>query len=298
MLTSFRLDQGEAALKELKVSTPSSHASSISPNVSSTTKSHTPPAVVNLLITSIFADVSRNALKWLPGCPLQSTAEVLQHLDKLPRFKSPVELTKVLDSPWTEAEKLLSWICETHGDKLQLATDEFHISGFPDRVVQLILNKPDAKRHSHFIKQMKSKSQESILLFHGTDCGYLWSILSGGFKPSGDTRFGPGNFMAEEPVTSYAYATKGIAGPKWKNANEGGLMFGCQVLGKGRPVRDGSAGAGGIHVINDLSSIAIRYIFLLPPQDLRLYPSPTAPSRAAVRSTMMNAFKKFPDPEM
>jgi hypothetical protein len=224
---------------------------------------------------------------------------VLVNLAQLPRFKTVDQVTNVLNAPRSEAEDLLSWICDTYGSIFTLATDKILIPGFPDDVTQFVVAKqPNAKRYHDFHREIAKKSGKSILLFHGTGCAYLFPILRNGFKVAENKRFGKGTFMAEEPCTAYNFALRrgGFRshGEKGKNLFRArAIVLGCEVAGKGHLI-DPAEDSGPVHLIKNLSSIAVRYIFVLPEQRYKgrgnVY---RAPKRAAVKESMVKNFAQF-----
>lgn len=186
---------------------------------------------------------------------------------------------------------MFSWICNTYGSLISIPSQDFTVRGIAKKVGQFVLVEPNEVRHEYFLKKMQENSSESILLFHGTPISSLLSILENGFRPSIDTRWGFGNFMAEEPRLSSHFAYKGSWGPSGDTSSGWGVLLGCQVPGVGRPVADiSNTLPSGVHVIKDMNSIAIRYIFLLPPPAVLDH----VPKRACIRAQMMKAFQKFP----
>lgn len=224
------------------------------------------PQVMNLLVTIVYASIGHASLRNLPDCPFNSLV-VRDILDKLPTFTTAYDTFYSNDHITCEKGRvLLNWICENYGSMIKLAPSHLTIPQFPTTVQQYIVQKPP--RHGDFSRALKAENGQSTLLFHGTNLRYLVSILQNGFKSSYDHRFGKGNFMAEEPATSCRYANDDCYYRKprywWRNSPvKGGVLLGCQVAGKGEPVPLYAGEEPGVHVVTDLSSIEIRYIFVV-----------------------------------
>jgi hypothetical protein len=231
-------------------------------------------------------------LKLLPGCPAKTAGAARQHLDAFTKFKTTNDVTAVLKGASSPAKALVSWICSTLGQDLVRATGDLEISGFPDSVHQFIVVKPVPALQGPFDAHMKTDSPRSIVLFHGTPLANLRSILSTGFRGA------RGLWMAAEPAISYGYAAKACYGIpnssiiEWTGGpypnSQVGALLGCEVSGKGRPL------GHGIHVILNLKSIMVRYIFLLPFGDGReCVDYSKAPARAVVEPAIRAAFTKI-----
>ncbi|KAL2067013.1 hypothetical protein VTL71DRAFT_1437 [Oculimacula yallundae] len=262
----------------------------------STTK--TPPAtVMNFLITSFYGDVRKFPSDFAaayPGCPVARGA-VLQILNKISQIKSRQHLSETCTGAKSEADRLISWLSSSFGSTVIEADQAsgLKIEGFPASVLQFVLAQPATRHDNLFTQHLKDDQNKSMVLFHGIDFENLQSLLRSGFTPAADRRYGPGLFMAATPFDSYPYAFKlALVTKPWSHTPfpNHGVLLGCQVTGAGRPVADGP----GIHVINTLTSIAVRYIFLLPYAD---YANPdrvwlaATPTRNDIRKPMVTAFK-------
>ncbi|KAE8452256.1 hypothetical protein EG329_000956 [Mollisiaceae sp. DMI_Dod_QoI] len=145
---------------------------------------------------------------------------------------------------------------------------------------------------------MVTDKNTSILLFHGTCLKHLQSILREGFRAAFDTSRGKGLFMAENPGLSHQYAIhasgfyrKAEVGWKYDPYKSFGMLLGCEVTGKGRQVHGDGAG---ILVITTLDSIMIRYIFLLPVDEMsKWWNAKSTVQRNKIESNMKRAFKKI-----
>jgi len=74
------------------------------------------------------------------------------------------------------------------------------------------------------------------------------------------------------------------------------MVLGIQAAGKGRLAKDLSDSTGPVHVITNLNSVAVRYVFMLPKTQ---FTGPSedygAPERATIEKPMMQALEKFQD---
>lgn len=238
-----------------------------------------------------------------------SREEVVKYLKKLPKYTDAEQLKQALEPPRTKEEELLFWICQSYGSVFTLASDKLLIPGFAPDVQQFIVsNQLNLSRQDQFEEELEKTKGKSTVLFHGTSLDNLYSIMADGFKASTDITYGTGNFMGDSPRTAYIYAhhraclirdkaTGNYATEKWnwRPSRDRAVMMGCQVAGSGRLVNDVSERTGKVHVIENLQSIAIRYVFLLPDyqyknrdEDLK------APEKAKVEKPLLEAFKKFP----
>jgi hypothetical protein len=202
---------------------------------------------------------------------------ILKYLKQLPKFKNAEELATALEAPRTKEQDLLFWICRMYDHIFVRVEDEYLIPRFPPDVLQFVgAKQPNEERYQKYLGKLKKKSGQSIPLFHGTSLCNLHSILKDGFLASRrDARHGVGNFMAEEPVTSYhcAHWSSNVCQrpelyyncmKKTLDLDCSPILLGCQVAGTGRLVKDKSESIGPVHVITNLSAIVVRYVFVLP----------------------------------
>lgn len=132
-----------------------------------------------------------------------------------------------------------------------------------------------------------------MLLFHGTPLHNLRSILRKGFYKSSYER---GVWLALNPSYSFDFINKYPSPIEaiWPNSpylNYGALL-GCEVAGSGEPLMSRSTGMGThhpIHVVSELRSVIVRYVFLLP---LRTITTTKAnmPLRSMVERAMLAGF--------
>ncbi|KUJ08105.1 uncharacterized protein LY89DRAFT_742398 [Mollisia scopiformis] len=271
---------------------------------------HPTPAVMNLLISTIFADLAKPEtilITAYPGIPCKTKDEVVNHFNTFQAFQTQDALSKILDKPSSDADTLLSWIASNYGADIIPAEGDLKIPGFANEVTQFIIAKPRADLEELWKKEYRKDKETSILLFHGSSYVNLQSILRRGFLQSVDTGHGVGVFVAACPTMSNGYATSGsngythlengtiataspvARGSGWKMDPFASrrLMLGCEATGKGRPQ---ATGAQEVHVITNMKSVMARYIFLIPESQ-----HVVIPTRAQVGPTMITAFDKIRD---
>jgi hypothetical protein len=307
ILILFRLDVGEAAFSKLGLE----NGKVDQTHKTSKKQTQLDPAVVNLLLSFIYAETARTrSTVLLPGCPVLEADTVKSYLNQLMPFTNVKVLTAALKPPRSEPEELLSWICSTYGNDIVPASGNLFIASMPKTVHQFVLVKPTPVLQTRFDAALAKRST-SCVLYHGTPLKHLHSIMCNGFWPAADRRFGKGVFMAENPETSYYYAGKDqydeweddlwVTDPKWENDSEQGndsewryspfqsfgVLLGCGVAGHGRLVEDDEPD---VHVIKHLSSVMIRYIFLLSPEDLNMDGRRLPPKGSVLRPEMLAGF--------
>lgn len=275
------------------------------------------PQVMKLLIVMVYTATYRGEV--LDDCPFKSW-KVRKILDDVPPFTEPFTTSMdCFESP--EPHILLSWICHRYGSLFKLAEGKFAIPSFGSNVLQFIVQEPP--KHEEFVQALAEANEESVSLFHGTALHNLESILRVGLKPPvtsktifdrirlflvgkfhprfnrAQTQFGAGIWMSEVP-TYLACSCDGDSHmtqngcPGWKNSPLGaGVLFGCEVAGNGRQVPDGP----GTHVITDLSTIGIRYVFVTLTRPFWWAEVPIQNDytvRLRLKKQMEDAFKGFP----
>ncbi|CZR61888.1 uncharacterized protein PAC_11785 [Phialocephala subalpina] len=273
---------------------------------------HPTPAVMNLLISTIYADFASPKISIrdaLPGFPCTNKKELLELLDTVQHFQDSEQtyLTDLLNTAETRAEKLLVWIASKYGAEFVAATGDLKIPGFQDSIKQFVIAKPRSDLQEPWNKHFTDDEKQSLLLFHGTGYPHLQSILRNGFYPSFDISRGVGVFVAEQPTMSSGYATVADKtdrkaynehtrhlspppGTRWKHDPylDCRLLIGCEVTGEGRlQPAPYNTGPYAFHVITKLSSVIPRYIFLLDAS------TTSVPTKAVVEPVMMAAFERI-----
>ena len=202
------------------------------------------PAAVDLLLTMVFAAALSNNLQLLPNCPFTSTAVVIRILNTMPSMTALSSTWKNLDSTINKlgpgAVQLLTWALSTYRGYLASATGILKVPGMPPGTNQFILANASPEQESDFQAHI-DRDANSRLLFHGTSPGRLFAILCQGLQIKSNTPLqangaasGAGIYMAEEPMTSWVYTTRGIMYMNWGNsAFRGGfrVLLGCENAG-------------------------------------------------------------------
>ncbi|RDW95268.1 hypothetical protein BP5796_01031 [Coleophoma crateriformis] len=219
--------------------------------------------VVNLLLATTFAETVRSGnTTLLPNCPF-ATAQALRNcLNRLQCFATAQALAQSMSLPESDIHgRLLHWLCAQFGQQIEPASGSFHITGMPRDVQQFVLTQPTAALQARFMNAKLGANGRSCVLYHGTPLSNLRSIISTGFIPAYDVSHGRGLFLAEDPSISYWYATMRPVMEEWRNTPFAsfGAILGCEVSGNGRPI------SPHIHCVNVLSSVMVRYIFLVTP---------------------------------
>jgi hypothetical protein len=246
------------------------------------------PYVVNLLVTIIFTDISKTKnMSTLQGCPCASVDDLKTQLNALPTFKMENALREAFNSH--PSKNVLRWICEKYGKDFSVAAGKTKIPGLSAAIPQFIINRHPKKQVTSFQAHFARDSNQSMVLFHGTNIDSIRSILATGFNPT----VGSGLYMAEDPLTSSYYAgchyTDEHFSPTTTYRNFGAL-FGCEVTGYGEPLTN--TRARGIHVVMNPSRVIARYVFLLPMADIAaMYQGVSIPRRADMEKAMLAGFK-------
>jgi hypothetical protein len=292
-----RLDNGESTLAKLSVVTPDNvteGATESTPAISQDLTSS--PAVLNLLVTTIYAEVARsNDLASLPGCPTPTVNLVLDQLKTFRAFKTLQELEAVRKAPLTPAKILLNWISNKYGDQLKEATGSLKIKAMPSSILQFVVSTPIKELQDAFVVRKAAKNDESILLFHGARLPNLRDILQTNFNANNGLVWASG-----QPWIPWDYAAGVIGGASyirppsaWKGdpyTNFGALM-GCEVTHR-NPTRYIGLPDEDVHTYANPNDIMVKYIFLLPPSVMPTRYTgtahPSAPSKAAVTQDIFN----------
>lgn len=164
------------------------------------------------------------------------------------------------------------------------ATGDLVVPDINDSITQLVLSAPMPELYVPFSKQLETSSGRSTVLFYGTPCSTLLLILRSEFNKT--MYHGQGVFMAEEPLQSHAFAFKLPSLTYEKNPYSGcGILLGLEVAGEGH------VSSPGIHVIQKLDSIMVRYVFVLPASLKADYGAVS--NRRTIESTMKRGFAQI-----
>ncbi|RDW88154.1 hypothetical protein BP6252_00186 [Coleophoma cylindrospora] len=219
--------------------------------------------VVNLLLATTYAETVRSGdTTLLPDCPFPTAQALRNCLNRLQCFATAEALAQSMLLPESDMHgRLLHWVCAQFGQQIEPASGSFHIAGMPGDVQQFVLTRPTPALQARFMNAKVGANGRSCVLYHGTPLSNLRSIISTGFLPAYDVSHGRGLFLAADPQISYYYATSRPVMEEWRNTPFAGLgaILGCEVSGDGRPI------SPNIHCVNVLSSVMVRYIFLVTP---------------------------------
>ncbi|KAF2202753.1 hypothetical protein GQ43DRAFT_413023 [Delitschia confertaspora ATCC 74209] len=249
------------------------------------------PAVVDLILTTVYAAAMTARMDLLPNCPIRSTNTVLSILGTIPAVKV-LQTTNALEQRLAlghqDAEKLLTWACTTFRGFLTSAPSNLRIPGFGQH--QFLLANASPEIEAAFLMRRAIHHPDGStgkVLFHGTPLERLPSILQQGLKICSGTPLqrigaahGNGIYMAEDPATSYGYSS--TCHNSWQNSKFKNMrvLLGCEVVGPGNRVQSAT---GGVHLLKEEREVMIRYVFLMEQ-------GAHTPPRQQVENVMESAF--------
>jgi len=244
------------------------------------------PAAMDLLLTMVhYAALSRN-IALLPNCAFTDTQHILQALAKVPAVSTltnAADLGSAVRKLGTQTEKLLLWTCLNYRGFLVSATGKMRIPGMPINTHQFLMASAAPELESAFAAKMGTLPTR--VLWHGTSMERLYAIMCEGLKICSNTPLqlhgaasGSGIYTAEEPVTSWGYATH--PGPNWARSSFSSVrvLLGLEAAGP--------AVGKGVHVVRDASTLMVRYVFLVPING-------TIPAAATVAPAMLSAYNSL-----
>ncbi|KAH8589647.1 hypothetical protein B0O99DRAFT_636601 [Bisporella sp. PMI_857] len=228
-------------------------------------------------------------IELLPGCPFPGTLEVARALSRIPRISSLSnvdDLTTSIKKLAHPAEKLLSWACLSYGGFLVSATGKMRIPGMPANTHQFLLASARPDLEAAF--QSRFGSGPTRVLWHGTYMERLFAILSEGLKICSHTTLqlhgaasGAGIYTATEPGTSWGYSAAPAA--NWSGSTIKGVrvLLGLEAAGGAS-----ASTASTVHVVTDVQSLMVRYVFLVPS-------TAVIPAAANVAPAMLSAYSSL-----
>jgi hypothetical protein len=227
------------------------------------------PAVVDLLLTMVYASASSANLALLPGCPTIDMIRLKSTLDGLPTMgllQHVDHMNFVLDSygDGNHIREIMSWCLTSYRGFLVSATANLKIPSFPGAQQFLLANAaPQLERN--FDTKMKANHNTSRVVFHGTTIDRLYAILSQGLKDLSGTAlqrhgqaYGKGVYVSTEPSTAWGYASPGQQSWGSSNFSHQKVILACELTGTWAPA------SGNIHVITDPTCLMVRYVFMMP----------------------------------
>jgi hypothetical protein len=233
--------------------------------------------VVDLLLTAVQAAVASDNMALLPGWPGKKSKPITEVLSNLPsittlrvsqNFRAALELSDEFPLIF------LKWMFSQYGGYLVSATGlvpancRLRIPSMPGAYQFLLAN---AAPHLEKAFAAKMGRGGTKVVFHGTSLDRLYSILCQGLQILSGTPLqktgaarGKGIYVAEEPRTSWNYASQYVplnAEPGWNSGTFDNfhVLLACEASG----IIPGQ-GRSGIHVISDPSRLILRYVFLTP----------------------------------
>jgi hypothetical protein len=238
------------------------------------------PDVVDALLTVAFNAVSSGGML-LPGCPLSATdlLATFAAIPALSTLKGTENIGSTVRLLGRNAETLLCWLMHEFRGYLASPTEQFKIPNMPG-IHQFILADSNPERHAAFTQS----GQRGKVVFHGTSLDRVYQILCQGLQNLSQTALqrngaagGNGIYLAEEPSTSFTYATQSYGG--WTNSifQNVRVMLGCEMTG---PT---SALTQSIHVVPNADNVAVRYVFFFPQ-------TAAAPLRRHIEPAMSSAY--------
>jgi hypothetical protein len=220
---------------------------------------------VDMALTSIYAAAMADRPELLPNCPLRGSEYIKSVLNALPPMRvmrDAVNLSTVLSSYHTHAEKLISWAVVHHRGFLATATGPLKIPNLPPGTHQFVLAAARPAQEATSAHTLTASKRPTTVLFHGTSLDRLPAILAQGLRICSSTALqrtgavhGKGIYLSEDPATSFSYSPACLS---WKNSGLGNMrmMLGCEMAGPASKV------VGNVHVVTDPESVVVRYVMM------------------------------------
>lgn len=245
------------------------------------------PPAMDLLLTMVHYAAASKKLELLPGCPFPNTLAVANALHKIPNLSKlgrVDDLTTAVQKLGSNTEKLLSWTALNYGGFLASATGKMKIPGWPAGTHQFLLANARPNLEATFRQQIGNLPTR--VLWHGTSLERLFAITTEGLKICSNTSLqahgaasGPGIYTADNPQTSWSYSTQ-TSGSNWSGSSISNVrvLLGLEAAGP--------AVGSGIHVVTNVSSLIVRYVFLVPS-------SATIPAPTIVGPPMLSVYNSL-----
>ncbi|KAJ4985960.1 ubiquitin conjugating polymerase [Stagonosporopsis vannaccii] len=242
---------------------------------------------VDIALSSVYTAAVTHKSELLQGCPIRTFSSVRAIINSLPTvhvMRDAVNLSAVLCSYHSDAEKLISWVVVQHRGFLATATGLLKIPNLPPGTHQFVFANAKSKLESGFARRLQATKRDTTILFHGTSLDRLPAILTQGLRIYSGTALqrtgaahGKGIYLSEDPATSFYYSTASLS---WKNSglNMMRMLLGCELVGTANKV------IGNVHVVADPESVMVRYVLLFP-RDARM------PIRGHVEPAMASGMK-------
>ncbi|OTA65824.1 hypothetical protein K449DRAFT_403303 [Hypoxylon sp. EC38] len=242
---------------------------------------------------------------------------VVDSFPKISATTTPEELIGI-GTYQRKREILLSWLCTSFEGTLVPTSESTQIKKMPGETQFMLVN-TNLDRQRIFERNIKKNCPSGgSAAFHGTPTVHLLSILHSGLKESMD--MDGSVWVAANPAKSLNYVTK-FGEPwntfkGWKNSafRSHTVLFGVEVAAKAalfQKPRIFGYSSNCPTTICKQDLLMVRYIFLLPPQNLgrqrhydpiinsmTLMPEEPVPNGDTVRPVMEEAFKRIHAREM
>lgn len=230
------------------------------------------PAVVDLLLTTIYSAACQSNQTLLAGCPITSPQRIKYVIDNIPAItiwqgssdlSGTLESLDLFQSISADANEILHWACNNYKGFLSSVTPNLKIPSLPG-AHQFVLANASPSQEIAFATSVVSSGLTTKIMFHGTTMDRLHAILQGGLQDLSTTPlqrnghvYGRGIYLSSEPSTAWGYTTPSTS---WKSsvfANHR-VLLGVEVAG------NWPAASGHIHVITNPASVMVRFVFLMP----------------------------------
>lgn len=223
------------------------------------------PAAVDFLLSMVYSAASTGKLELLPNCPFNKTATVLEVLKLVPAMsylQNCDGLAETIRTYSSKVEQLLVWVCTAYRGFLSSAQGAVRVPSLPAGTHQFLLANHSPEHEAAFSRHITYNATTRVL-FHGTSLERLFAITCQGLRVLSHTPLqahgaasGAGVYCAEEPATSWAYCAG--QGNNWANSqfNNFRVLLGLENAGPGV--------GHGVHVVQDASTLCVRYMFLIP----------------------------------
>jgi hypothetical protein len=228
------------------------------------------PAAVDFLLSMIYSAASTGNMQLLPNCPFNNTATVLQILNLLPSMSSLQNsdgMAEVIRGYNPQVEQLLIWVCTACRGFLSSARKNLRIPSFPAGSHQFLLSNHSPEHEAAFSRHISgwNGSTQTRVLFHGTSLDRLFAITCQGLQVMSHTPLqangaasGAGVYCATEPSTSWSYCgAQGVGNWPQSQFSNFIVLLGLENAGH-------SVGGSGVHVVTDATTLAVRYLFMIP----------------------------------
>lgn len=224
-------------------------------------------AVVDLLLSSVYAAAVAGRMELLSGCPITTGPNIIQALNNLPAistFQNVSDLTASVISLGALTRSLLSWVCTSYRGFLASATGVLKIPSMPG-AHQFVLASAFPEKERSF--EAHGSSQRPRIVFHGTSLDRLYAILRQGLLvmrkgplQAHGAAYGEGIYVADEPATSVGFMRRTAGGWHRSAFRDCSVLLGCELSSAHTepPV------SAGVYLVRDESMLCVRYVFLCP----------------------------------